>query len=158
VSLDQGRAVTPPISVVVGARRQAQSVACLQSLQRDKGIRVVGRGRGALDTIRLAGRLKPRVLLLDLGVASRNGAAVLRLIRRQSPRTRVILLTGRSSGERALDALGRGAHGYLEERALGAYLSQAVRAVVAGEGWMPRKVISKIVDRLVPSTPSSEPR
>jgi DNA-binding NarL/FixJ family response regulator len=106
----------------------------------------------------LAGRLKPRVLLLDLGVASRDGAAVLRLIRRQSPRTRVILLTGRSSGERALDALGRGAHGYLEERALGAYLSQAVRAVVAGEGWMPRKVISKIVDRLVPSTPSSEPR
>ena len=151
--------MAPRISVVVSARGQARNAACLQLLQRDRGIRVVGRVRGALDTIRMAGRLKPRVLLLDLEVASRDGAAVLRLIRRRSPGTRVILLTARTSGERALDALGRGgAHGYLERRALRAFLPEAVRAVVAGEGWVPRKLIGKIVDRLVPSTARSEHR
>jgi DNA-binding NarL/FixJ family response regulator len=150
--------MAPPISVVVSARSQAGNVACLLVLRRDKGIRVVGRGRGALDTIRMVGWLKPRVLLLDLGIASRDGAAVLRLVRRRSPRTRVILLTARISGARALDTLGRGAHGYLEQHALGKFLPEAVRAVVAGEAWVPRKLIGKIVDRLASSIPPRELR
>jgi DNA-binding NarL/FixJ family response regulator len=138
-----------PISVLVTARGQARHAACLSLLRPHKGIRVVGRGRGALDAISMAARLKPRILLLDFGVASSDGAAVLRLIRQRSPRTRVILLTARTSGSRALDALGRGAHGYLDQRALGAFLPEAVRAVAAGEGWVPRKLISEVVERLV---------
>ena len=138
----------PSISVLIAARGQASRAACLGLLRPEKGIRVVGEVRRGLDAITTAARLKPQILLLDQGMAAERGRAVLPLIRRKSPETRVILLTERASAAQTLEALSQGARGYLERRALRAFLPKAVRAVEAGEGWVPRKMVAKVMDRL----------
>jgi DNA-binding NarL/FixJ family response regulator len=135
------------ITVVVADRQKARRAACLRLLGPVKGIRVVGKACNGLGAI-AATRLRPRILLLDFALSSGQGPSLLRLIRRQSPRTRIILLTEGHGEAPILDALARGAPGYLEKKSLSASLTKAVRLVAAGEAWVPRQMVSKVVDRL----------
>lgn len=69
--------------------------------------------------------------------------------RRRTPRTKVILLTTRQTSDALiLEALHRGARGYLDAAAAPAFLAKAVRAVHAGEAWVPRRMGPKIHDRV----------
>jgi DNA-binding NarL/FixJ family response regulator len=138
-----------PVTVVIAARQRASRSACLRLLQAQKGIRVVGAVRTEAEAFAAAGRIRPRVLLLDFSLFRRDGARVLSVLRERSPRTKVILLTDRASEARILDGLSRGALGYLERRALRTYLAKAVRAVNAGEAWVPRKMVAGILGRLL---------
>ena len=135
------------ITVVVADRQRARRAACLRLLEPVKGIKVVGKAGNGLAAI-VAARLRPRILLLDFALSCGEGPSLLRLIRRQSPRTRVILLTEGQGEAPILDALARGAPGYVEKKSLSASLAKAVQLVAAGEAWVPRKMVSKVVDRL----------
>jgi DNA-binding NarL/FixJ family response regulator len=37
---------------------------------------------------------------------------------------------------------------YLEKKSVSAFLTRAIRVVAAGEAWVPRRMVSKIVDQL----------
>ncbi|MBI3006939.1 MAG: response regulator transcription factor [candidate division NC10 bacterium] len=137
-----------PITVVIADREKASRAACLRLLRPEKGIRVVGEARSGLEAI-AAAKLKPRILLLDVHMAAGNGVALLRILRQKSPRTKVILLTRRASQARILDVLAHGARGYLDKKAFRTFLlPKAVRLVDAGQAWVPRKMVAKILDRL----------
>jgi DNA-binding NarL/FixJ family response regulator len=73
---------------------------------------------------------------------------LLPILRRNSPDTRVIVLTGQSSVAALLEALSNGAFGYLNRRRLRAFLPKAVRKVAEGEAWVPRSVLPKLIERL----------
>lgn len=137
----------PPVTVVITHHEKATLGDCLRLLRPEKGIRVVGEAGSGLETI-AAAKLKPRVLLLDLDLSEDNGAALLPVLRRNSPRTKVILLTRRASEARILKALSHGALGYLDKKDLPTFLPKAVRVVDAGEAWVPRKMVAKLLDRL----------
>jgi len=137
----------PPITVVIADREKASRAACLRLLRPEKGIRVVGEARSGLEAIAVA-KLRPRILLLDVHMAAGNGVALLRILRQKSPRTKVILLTHRASQARILDVLAHGARGYLDKKAFRTFLPKAVRLVDAGQAWVPRKMVAKILDRL----------
>ncbi len=137
-----------PITVVIADRRKAGRAACRRLLRLEKGIRVAGGARSRQGALAAAARLKPRILLLALTLTPRDGVAVLPALRRKSPRSRVILLTRRASEARILDALSPGVWGYLDARALETFLAKAVRKVDAGEAWVPRKMVARVVDRL----------
>src|SRR5262249_19960015 len=136
------------ITVVVAERQRADRAACLKLLGTESGIRVVGEARTGLEAIASAGRLRPRILLLDLGLARAAGTSLIPAVRQKSPQTKVILLTERASEARTLEALAHGARGYLDRSVLSRFLARAVRVVDAGEAWVPRKMVAKIMDRL----------
>ena len=70
------------------------------------------------------------------------------MIRRKSSRTRVILMVGRAAEARIIEALSHGAVGCVTKKDLSRFLPEALEAVAAGEAWMSRKLIPKIMDRL----------
>jgi DNA-binding NarL/FixJ family response regulator len=142
-----------PITVVVAERQRTGREACLRLLDRERGIRVVGDVKNALDAITAMGRHRPRILLLDLALARTAGRPLIPALRQKSPRTRVILLTDGESPARTLDALSHGARGYLDRSLLDVFLARAVRVVDAGEAWVPRKMVARIMDRLANLTP-----
>jgi DNA-binding NarL/FixJ family response regulator len=137
----------PPITVVIAAPDRAQRAACLRLLAPEKGIRVLGQARSGLEVLASA-RLKPRVLLLDLDLSRGGGSALLPALRRKSPGTKVILVAGRASAARILEALCHGARGYLDQKVLRTFLPKAVRTVDAGQAWVPRTMVPRIVERL----------
>ena len=160
--MDARTPAMPPITVVIADHKRARRAACLRLLELTRGIRVVGEAHTEMDAI-AALWLRPRILLLDLTL-SRDAALLLPLIRLRSPQTRVILFTEGASERRVLDALAYGASGYLEKKLVHAFLAKAVRQVDAGEAWVPRRMVSKVVERLralrpegVPAQASSRP-
>ena len=138
----------PVISIVIAERGKAGRAASRRLLAPEKNIRVVGEARSGLDAVIAAERLKPSIMLLDLGLVDGDSTPLLPVIRRKSPRTRVLLLSDSVPDSMTLDGLSHGARGYLDKATLSTYLSRAVRAVNAGEAWVPRKMVAKIIDRL----------
>jgi DNA-binding NarL/FixJ family response regulator len=140
----------PPrsITVVIADHDRKRSDACLRLLRPEKDIRVLGQARSGLEAL-AATSLKPQVLLLDLSLSRGSGSGLLPALRRSSPGMRIILVAGRAPRPKILDALGRGAHGYIEMKLLSAFLAEAVRLVGAGQAWISRGLIADIVDRLV---------
>jgi len=137
-----------PITVLIADQNKARRAACVRLLQPEKGIRLVGRAQSGLEALSATAKLKPRILLLSLNLLKINTIAQLCFFRQKSPQTKVILLTRRASKARVLDALSYGTRGYIEEKVLRTFLPKAVRCVDAGEAWVPRKMVGRIIGRL----------
>jgi len=139
----------PPITVVIAdqdKRRRAHFLHILQP-EKGKGISVVGVARSGLEAMMASAKLRPRILLLNLNLIKRNRNNLLPTLRQNSPRTKVILLTRHGAEAAILEGLSHGAWGYLNEGGINTFLPKAVRLVDAGEAWVPRKMVAKIVER-----------
>lgn len=138
----------PEVTVVIAHRDKAVRALCARRLRRQKGIRQVSEARSGLEALGAVTGLRPRVLLLDLGLTLGSVGSLVRVIRRKSPRTKVIVLTGRGREAQVVEALAHGAVGYLEKKGFRMFVAKAVRQVDAGEAWVPRKMVAKIIDRV----------
>jgi len=142
----------PSVSILIADSDKSSRAAATRAIQSLRGMRVVGEARTGLEAVSLTGRLKPRVVLLDLNLSSEFGASLISVLRRKSSRTRVILLVGRASEARIIEALSHGAVGCVTKKDLPRFLPEALEAVASGEAWMSRKLIPKIMDRLAAFT------
>ncbi len=120
-------------------------------------MRLLGEARSRVEVLESAG-LHPRVLLLDGVLCLREGTKLIRTFRRQSPQTRILVVT--RSALDPLDLLAQGARGYLRPLDLAAFLAKAVRALHEGEAWVPRRMVSRVLERLArrSSSPGSPDR
>ena len=144
------------ITVVLAAEPRDRAL-CRSILEPAGGIAVVADVEVGEAALAAVARLRPHMLLLDLQRLRLDALAALPRIRLQSPRTRVILLTSRRTPTALiLEGLRRGARGYLDRAALRPFLVKAVRAVDGGEAWVPRQMVSRILDQLVRSS-AAEP-
>ncbi|MER3422164.1 MAG: hypothetical protein C4293_01955 [Nitrospiraceae bacterium] len=128
------------ISVVIADSKKSNRAAYIKQLKSEKGIQVVGEAGTSWEVIE-AMRLQPRILLLDWNMCTIGEVGLLSAIRLLSPRTKVILLTGRRTDTRLIDALSGGAQGYLKRNAIRSFLAKAVRVVDRGEAWVPRAMV-----------------
>ena len=137
----------PPITVVVGDTDKRRLGTCVRLLRAARGITVVSTAGAVRDTIGTVVH-QPDLLLLDLKMTRANDAATIPLVRTKSPHTQIILLTGRASDGQVLTAISQGARGYLDAKLLRPFLVKAVRAVAAGESWVSRAMVGKLIDQL----------
>ena len=139
------------------AETAANRAACAGVLSQAADIAVVaeaGDGKAALAAVT---RFRPRILLSRAGVATMSRYSLLRTLRRKYPATRAILLTDAALGEYPLVmAVANGAAGVLSRDDAPSSLVHALRCVDAGEGWLSRKGVGHIADRLIANRP--EPR
>ena len=137
----------PPITVVIGDTDKRRLGTCVRLLRAARGITVVATAGAVRDTIGTVVH-QPNLLLLDLKMTRANDAATIPLVRTKSPHTQIILLTGRASDGQVLTAISQGARGYLDAKLLRPFLVKAVRAVAAGESWVSRAMVGKLIDQL----------
>lgn len=93
---------------------------------------VCGAALDGREAVELAARLLPDVAVIDLGMPRLNGLEATRQIRRESPSTQVLVLTGSDSDELSRDACAAGALGYMLKGDGAAALVAGVRAVAEG--------------------------
>jgi DNA-binding NarL/FixJ family response regulator len=141
-------------TVFIADPEKQTSDLCVRLLRKAKDIRVLGTAQTSQEAI-AAASLKPQVVLFDLKMNKRNEVPALMLFRAKSPRTKFILLTGRASDAQILDAISQGARGYLDPTQLHRFLIKAVRVVNAGESWVPRAMVAKIIERLARLNPQN---
>jgi DNA-binding NarL/FixJ family response regulator len=101
-------------------------------LAREPDLRLVGEAAEGLEALRLAERLRPDVLVLDLMMPGLNGLDVARQVARRSPETRVVILSMHAHEAYVLESLLAGAAGYVLKESSSDELVKAIRAVTAG--------------------------
>jgi DNA-binding NarL/FixJ family response regulator len=131
-------------------------MTCLDLLRDEKKIHVVVEARNGLEVITSVAKLKPHILLLNFNLLKRKRIPLLQTLRLSSPKTKVILLIRRARETTLLKALSYGIRGYLRESLLTTFLPKMVYVVNDGEAWVPRKMVSKILDYLTNLTTHEE--
>jgi NarL family two-component system response regulator LiaR len=101
-------------------------------IQTHADLEVVGEAATGKEAVYLAERLRPDVVLMDLLMPGLDGVAATAAIRRQSPTTEVIMLTGVDEDHGVIEAVRAGAIGYLRKDVEFNNLCQAIRGAVAG--------------------------
>lgn len=102
-------------------------------LEDDPSIAVVGEANSGEDAIRLAGELKPHVVVMDVAMPGTNGLAATRAILARDPGARILVLSMHSEETLVRQAMAAGACGYVLKNALDLDLAAAVKRVAAGE-------------------------
>ena len=84
-----------------------------------------------------------------------GGLAVLDSIRRARPNLRVIILGPDGNDELVLESIIAGARAFLDMTADAEMVRQAIETVTSGSIWAPRRLLSKLIDRLLKTPDSS---
>jgi DNA-binding NarL/FixJ family response regulator len=125
-------------------------------LEDDPEIRVVDEAANGQEAIRLARRLHPQVIVMDMAMPGLDGVQATREIVKHEPGIAVLILSMYSEENYVRNALDAGARGYLLKEALDVDLATAVKAIAAGKqvigpGVMPAsRVPDPQYDRLTP--------
>lgn len=96
-------------------------------------LEVVGEAGDGEEAIRLASRLQPDVILMDLYMPGTGGIEATRRILHTSPHISILVISMFEDDDSVFAALQAGARGYLLKGALKAEILRAIRAVVSGE-------------------------
>jgi len=74
---------------------------------------IVGEAEDGKETVELARELEPDIILLDISMKRVSGLEALQVLNRHSPDCKVLILSMHTGPEVVLEALQKGAHGYL---------------------------------------------
>src|SRR6476620_1734063 len=92
-------------------------------------------GRAVLELVR---RHRPDIVLMDIGMPGLNGLETTARLSRESPETRVIILSMHDNEEYVRRAISAGASGYLLKRAAASEIGSALSTVADGETYFSR--------------------
>lgn len=99
-------------------------------------IEVIGEASDGYEAVDVIARDQPDVVIMDIGMPGLNGVDSTRRIIKQSPGTRVVILSMHANEEYVGRALEAGAMGYLLKGAEPAELELVLKAVMRGETYL----------------------
>lgn len=106
----------------------------------EKDLAVVGEAEDGALALRLAAKLKPDVVVMDLVMPQMDGVATTRELCEKLPETKVLVLTSYSTSDTIAAALDAGASGAMMKSADDNDLLAAIRAIAAGETFISPEV------------------
>ena len=112
-------------------------------LERERDIDVVGAADAIGEGLRLAAKLDPDVILLDLKLPDADGVDGVRSF--ASERRGIVVFTAHDTDEEVFRAIRGGARGYLLKGSAAAEIAQAIRQVHAGESYLSPRIAAKLV-------------
>jgi two-component system, NarL family, response regulator DevR len=117
-------------------------------LDRRPTLQVVAEAGTAAESIEMARRLKPDLVVMDVRLPDGSGIEACREIRAEQPETKVVILTSYPDEEAVFSAIIAGASGYLLKQVRGRDLVAALEAVGRGESLLDPAVTEKVLDRV----------
>ena len=105
-------------------------------LESEKDLQVVDEAGTGADAIRKALTVEPDIIVMDLGLPDMSGLEVIRTIREQNNKSRIIVLSMHSRREFVLSAIEAGCDGYVPKSSTHKNLIQAIRVVLTGERYL----------------------
>ena len=124
------------ISVIIVEDYKLTRVGLKSTLNEYEHINVVGEAEDAVEGIALIEKLKPDVVLMDLGLPGMNGLEATIKIKEKGLNSKVIILTSHERGEEVIAALGSGANAYCLKDISPETLSSVIKNVAEGACWV----------------------
>ncbi len=137
------------ISLIIIEDYKLTRMGLKSSLEEFEGIEVIGEAEDAEKGLILVDRLKPNVVLMDLGLPGMNGIEATGRIKLENPDIKVIILTSHEREEEVLASLGSGANAYCLKDIEPFALVNVIKEVSKGACWLD-PVIAKVALKLFP--------
>jgi DNA-binding NarL/FixJ family response regulator len=115
---------------------------------------VVGEAGDGAEAVRLARRLRPDVVLMDVRMPGTDGIEATGRIIRNRRQTRVLILTTFDLDEYAFAGLKAGASGFLLKNALPEELLAAIRSIASGDAVVSPRVTRRLLENFAHGLPT----
>ena len=137
------------ISVIIVEDFKLTRVGLRCALNSNPDIKVVAECENAIDGISQIQKLKPEVVLMDLGLPTMNGIEATAKIREFSKDIKIIALTSHDREEEVLAALSSGANAYCLKDIDPSKLADVIRDVSKGVCWID-SVVANLALKSIP--------
>ncbi|HVP36243.1 MAG TPA: response regulator transcription factor [Terriglobales bacterium] len=117
---------------------------------------VVGETSDGPETLKETFKLKPDVVLMDIGMPNLNGFEATRQIKKKLPEVKVLVLTMYLDDEYVLQALQSGASGYVLKDVAVEELVTAIRAVNNDQYYLSPSISRTVIDAYLRKTEKGE--
>ena len=115
-------------------------------LENHPGWEVCGEAKDGREAVELANKLKPNVVLMDIGMPNLNGLDAARQILAATPDARILILTMHDSDQVVREVLSAGARGFLLKSDAGRDLVSAVEALQQNRTFFTTKVAQMVLE------------
>ena len=138
-----------PVKVVVADDHHIMRQSLVSMLQKEAQIEVVGEAADGRATVRLCQKVKPDVVIMDVGLPDLNGIEATRQILAECPETKVIGLSMHSTRLFVVKMMKAGASGYLPKSCTFRELVDAIAAVQKGQVYLSPAVAGFVVQGIM---------
>ena len=116
-------------------------------LELEKDLQIVGEAEDGRQAVALVKKLRPAVVLMDVAMPLLNGLEATRQIRKDSPDTKVLILSAHSHAAFVKQVTDLGAAGFLLKHTSSAVLATAIREVHKGNTFYSPSISKRLDDR-----------
>lgn len=145
-----------PIRILIAEDHLIARVGVSTIVNMQPDMVVVAEASNGLQAVDLFKQHHPDVVLMDLRMPVMSGVEAAEVIRRAAPQARIVALTTYGGDEDIHRALQAGVQAYLTKDVLHDELLKAIRAVYAGERYLPAAVASALAAQV--PRPNLSPR
>lgn len=105
-------------------------------IESEPDIKVVGEASTGEQAMSLVKTLEPDIVVMDLGMPGIGGLEAIKAIKRQSPMSKVVVLTMHGEQEMISESFKAGADGFVPKSTAHTNLLNALRAILRGERYL----------------------
>jgi DNA-binding NarL/FixJ family response regulator len=117
-----------------------------------KDFQVVGEAADGTEVMRTVRELDFDVLVLDLSMPGRSGMELIKLVKSERPKLKVLVLSMHQETQYAVRAIKSGASGYLTKETAPAQLEQAIRKIAGGGAYISAEVAEQLALGAMPGS------
>lgn len=128
----------------------------MQNLLVTRAVNVVGTAHDGHDALEKVRQLQPDVVLMDIQMPHCDGLEATRLIKAESPETKIVMLTMSADDEHLFEAVKSGASGYLLKSLESDRFFDLLQGLERDEAAMSRELATKVLSEF--ANPTHQPQ
>jgi DNA-binding NarL/FixJ family response regulator len=132
------------IRILIADDHYIVRIGVLAVVNTQPDMEIVAEAEDGSQAVELFEQFRPDLVLLDSRMAVKTGIQATTEIRKRDPNARVLMLSAFDGDEDIRRAFEAGAQGYVLKSATREQLIPALRAVAAGERWVPKAVAHRL--------------
>ena len=115
-------------------------------LEAEEDMSVVGEAENGRQAVQMTKRLQPDVVVMDIAMPSLNGLEATRQVSRESPKSKVLILSSYSDDEYVQQLTDAGAAGYLVKQTAAQDLVTAIREAKKGNAFFSPAISKRLLE------------
>ena len=121
-----------------------------QLLSAASDLQVVGEARDGHEALKIARETDFDVLLLDMSMPGKGGTELIKQVKSEKPKLRILVLSMHAEHQYAVRAIKSGASGYLTKDSASTQLVSAIRKVAGGGAFISAEVAEQLAHSAMP--------
>ena len=142
------RGETSPARIIIADDHVLIRDGIQAMLESEPDLEVIGEAENGQEALKLCRKLCPDLVLMDVRMPVMDGLEATREIKRECPKTSVLMVTTYESSDYLFEAIKAGAAGYILKNASKPQMGNDIRRVLSGESALNRELAAEMLQRL----------